>query len=63
MRPHLHHMLHDVLIGSGGMLATFLGSIASWQEHLEWSMRICSLGVGMLVGGVTIWSLVKRNKS
>lgn len=61
MKPTFSH-LHDALLGFVGTLATILGTVASWQEHLEWGLRITSLIVGIAVGAATIWSLTRRTK-
>jgi len=43
-----------------GTITPILGLITSFQEQLEWGMRIFSLGIGIVVG---IVSLVKFFKN
>ncbi len=57
-----HDPLHDFSLGLIGTSAPVLGVVASWQEHLEWGLRIASLLVGITVGVVTIFSLLRRSK-
>lgn len=59
MKTSLDH-LYDVARGTVGTLAPLLGVIASWQQHLEWGLRITSLIVGIAVGAATIWSLLRK---
>lgn len=47
------------LIGTGGPM---VGVVASWQEQLEWGLRIASLAVGIAVGVFTVIGLRMRNK-
>lgn len=61
MKPTLTN-LNDVLLGLLGAGAQVIGVVASWQEHLEWGMRVASLLVGIAVGVVTIINLRRRSK-
>ncbi|TDU64110.1 hypothetical protein EI77_04294 [Prosthecobacter fusiformis] len=55
-------ILQDGLLGLIGITAPLMGVVASWQEQMEWGMRMLSLGVGVAVGVVTIISLRRRSK-
>ena len=48
-----------ILKGLTGFCANALGIITSMQEHLEWTLRCASLVVGISVGILTGWSIVK----
>lgn len=61
MKPTLT-TVNDVLLGLLGAGAQVIGVVTSWQEHLEWGMRVASLLVGIAVGVVTIISLRRRSK-
>jgi hypothetical protein len=37
-----------------------VGVITSYQEQLEWHLRVASLGVGLLVGIMSLVSMVKK---
>lgn len=55
-------MIEEIWLGVLGTGGPTLGVVASWQEHLEWGMRIASLAVGITVGVVTVISLKRRIK-
>jgi hypothetical protein len=47
-------------MGICGMTVNALAVLTSMQEQIEWGMRIFSLVVGITVGLLTIWSLLKK---
>ena len=49
----------DVLHGIVGTVAPALGVITSFQEQLEWGLRMTSLGIGIIVGLLSLWKLIK----
>ena len=57
MDPEHHHTLAKGALGAG---ANLLGVITSFQQELEWWLRITSLGVGVLVGILTAWSIIRK---
>jgi NAD/NADP transhydrogenase beta subunit len=48
------------VMGVSGMTLNALAVITSMQEQIEWGFRIFSLVVGITVGLLTIWSLLKK---
>lgn len=50
----------DVLHGIVGTVAPALGVITSFQEQLEWGLRMTSLGIGIVVGLLSLWKLIKN---
>ena len=48
-----------IIEGLLGSTATFLGFITSIQEQLEYWLRISSLLIGMLVGVVTLYRILR----
>jgi ABC-type uncharacterized transport system permease subunit len=46
--------------GAVGMSATILGVLTSFQEHLEWAVRISASLVGLAIGVLTLVSMVKK---
>jgi len=52
------------LIAKGliGTITPLLGAVASWQEHMEWGLRVLSLVIGIVVGAATLVS-ISRNRS
>jgi hypothetical protein len=50
----------DVLHGIAGTVAPALGVITSFQEQLEWGLRMTSLGIGIVVGLLSLWKLIKK---
>lgn len=58
MLSHAHWM--DLARGVTGSACAFLAVVTSWQQHLEYGLRIASLGVGILVGLITIRNLLRN---
>jgi hypothetical protein len=46
--------------GIVGTASPFLGVITSLQEQIEWHLRIASLVVGLLVGVLSLVSIVRK---
>ena len=49
-----------LVMGICGTTVNALAVLTSMQEQIEWGMRIFSLVVGITVGLLTIWSLLKK---
>ena len=49
-----------IVMGICGTTVNALAVLTSMQEQIEWGMRIFSLVVGITVGLITIWSLLKK---
>jgi hypothetical protein len=43
-----------------GIASPVIGVITSFQEQVEWHLRVASLGVGLLVGIMSLVSMVKK---
>ena len=43
-----------------GMTSPLLGLVTSYQEQIEWHLRVGSLLVGLLVGIMSLVSMVKK---
>lgn len=50
----------DLLHGVAGTVAPALGVITSFQEQLEWSLRMTSLTIGIIVGLLSLFKLLKK---
>jgi hypothetical protein len=50
----------DVLHGIAGTVAPALGLVTSFQEQLEWGLRMTSLTIGLVVGLLSLWNLLKK---
>ena len=50
----------DVLHGIAGTVAPALGVITSFQEQLEWGLRMTSLTIGLVVGLLSLWNLIRK---
>ena len=46
-----------------GIASPVLGVVTSYQEQIEWSLRVTSLVVGLLVGIMSLVSMVKKMRS
>jgi len=43
-----------------GMVSPLLGLVTSYQEQIEWHLRIASLLVGLLVGIMSLVSMIRK---
>lgn len=50
----------DFLHGVVGTVAPAVGFVTSFQEQLEWGMRMTSLTIGIIVGLLSLLKLVKK---
>ena len=50
----------DLLHGVAGTVAPALGFITSFQEQLEWGLRMTSLTIGIVVGLLSLFKLLKK---
>ena len=50
----------DLLHGVAGTVAPALGVITSFQEQLEWGLRMTSLTIGVIVGLISLLRLLKK---
>lgn len=54
MKAPITSFLSDLMLGFTGVSASIFAVITSWQEQMEWGMRIVSLSLGIIVGIITI---------
>jgi hypothetical protein len=50
----------DLLHGIAGTVAPALGVVTSFQEQLEWGLRMTSLTIGIVVGLLSLFRLLKK---
>ena len=50
----------DAAHGIVGSVVPVLGLVTSLQEQVEWGMRVTSLGIGIIVGLISAWQLLKK---
>ncbi len=50
----------DILHGFVGTAAPAMGFVTSFQEQLEWGTRMTSLGIGIIVGLLSLWKLIRN---
>lgn len=50
----------DFLHGIVGTIAPAVGFVTSFQEQLEWGMRMTSLIIGIIVGLLSLLKLIKK---
>ena len=50
----------DLLHGIAGTVAPALGVVTSFQEQLEWSLRMTSLTIGIVVGLLSLFKLLRK---
>ena len=51
---------HTIINGFVGVLATTGSVITSFQTQLEWWFRMTSLGIGIVVGLITLHKLLTK---
>ena len=49
-----------ILKGIVGTVSPVLGVITSLQEQIEWGLRVTSLLVGLLVGLISLFSMIRK---
>jgi len=52
--------LHTLAFGTIGTLAPLLGVITSFQQDLDYYLRITSLCLGIVVGLVSLYSILRN---
>jgi hypothetical protein len=60
MRAPINIDIDFVMKAFVGIASPMVGVITSYQEQLEWHLRVASLGVGLLVGIMSLVSMVKK---
>ena len=58
MRTHLDS--DSILTATVGIVFPVLGVITSFQEQIEWTLRMASLIVGLMVGAMYLIAMVKK---
>ena len=61
MRPPID--IEFALKGVVGTASPILGVITSFQEQIEWHLRIASLVVGLAVGVMSLVAMVRKLRS
>ena len=60
MRAPINIDLDFVMKAFVGIASPMVGVITSYQEQLEWHLRVASLGVGLAVGVMSLVSMFKK---
>jgi hypothetical protein len=50
----------DAAHGIVGSVVPVLGVVTSFQEQLEWGLRVTSLEIGIIVGLISAYQLLKK---
>ena len=58
MRTHLDS--DSILTAIVGVASPVIGIITSLQEQVEWTLRVASLLVGLIVGAMSLIAMVKK---
>jgi hypothetical protein len=53
---------YTVFNGLIGMFSSCFAVISTFQEQLEWWVRISGASLGLLVGTITLYNLLKEKK-
>jgi len=57
-----HSLAHTLVNGALGMVASFLAVLSSFQEQLEYGVRMTGALIGCLIGVITLYNLLKKKK-
>jgi hypothetical protein len=58
---HAHQPRSDsILTATVGIASPVVGVITSFQEQIEWTLRVASLIVGLMVGAMSLIAMVKK---
>ena len=60
MNPQTHTPFERALDAVVGVAAPALGVITSLQEQVEYALRVCSLLVGIAVGGIALYRSLRK---
>jgi len=55
MNHHCYNMVNGIL----GMCASFLGFISTFQQQLEWWVRMTGGVLGIIIAAITLYNLIK----
>jgi hypothetical protein len=50
----------SILTATVGIASPVLGVITSFQEQIEWTLRVASLIVGLMVGAMSLIAMLKK---
>jgi hypothetical protein len=53
-------MVSKFFDGPIASIAPLLGVITSFQEQLEYGIRLSSLAIGLVVGSIHLWRLISK---
>jgi hypothetical protein len=57
-----HSSLHNLINGAVGTIASLLGVISTFQEQLEYGVRITGGLIGIAVGLITFYNAKKKKQ-
>jgi heme A synthase len=58
----MNHHYHTVVNGIAGVSASLGAVLTTFQEQLEWGVRVTGGFLGIIVAGITIYNLLKNKK-
>lgn len=50
----------SILTATVGIASPVVGLITSFQEQIEWTLRVASLIVGLMVGAMSLIAMLKK---
>ena len=57
-----HGIIYTISNGALGVAASFLGVLTSFQEQLEYGVRMTGAMIGCMIGIITLYNLLKKKK-
>jgi len=58
----MNHTAHTLLNGFAGMIASFLAVLTTFQEQLEWWIRLTGGLLGILIALITLCNLIQNKR-
>ena len=59
---HEHSLTHTLCNGLLGMAASSFAVITSFQEQIEYSVRMTGALIGCVIGAITLYNLLNKKK-
>jgi succinate-acetate transporter protein len=62
MNHEFHSTISTATNGIVGVLSSVFAVLTTFQEQLEWGVRVTGGFLGIIVAGITIYNLLKNKK-
>jgi hypothetical protein len=59
---HEHSPLYNLVNGGIGAIASMLGVLSTFQEQLEYGVRMTGGIIGIFIGLITLYNFIRKRK-